>query len=88
MAQSNGTTLPPLRIVVGSDNAGHTLKSIIKKDFESHPLVSKVLDVGVVNADDATAYPHVAVDASSKVTAGEVSVPWAHHDCTSIATHI
>ncbi|KAL9621348.1 MAG: hypothetical protein Q9160_004239 [Pyrenula sp. 1 TL-2023] len=71
MAQANGSTLPPLRIVVGSDNAGHTLKSTIKKDFESHPLVSKVLDVGVLNADDGTAYPHVAVDASTKITAGE-----------------
>lgn len=73
MAEANGSTLPPLRIVVGSDNAGHTLKSTIKKDFESHPLVSKVLDVGVLNADDGTAYPHVAVDASTKITAGEVS---------------
>lgn len=73
MSQSNGTTLPPLRIVVGSDNAGHTLKSIIKKDFESHPLVSKVLDVGVVDPDDSTAYPHVAVDAVTKITAGDVS---------------
>ena len=74
MAQANGAGPAPLRIVVGSDNAGHTLKSTIKKDFESNPLVSKVIDVGVVGADDPMAYPHVAVDAAKKITAGEVSL--------------
>lgn len=58
------------RIVVGSDDAGYEYKEALKKDLQSDPRVSEVLDVGV-DADGHTAYPHVAVDAARRVAAGE-----------------
>lgn len=64
--------LTPLRIVVGSDNAGHAYKDAIKKELEKHEGVAAVLDVGVHDTDDPTAYPHPAVDACKKIKAGEV----------------
>lgn len=76
MSQPNGTaTSPPapLRIVVGSDNAGHDYKDTIKKQLESDARVSRVFDVGVQDADDPQAYPHIAVDAAQMVAKGEVS---------------
>ena len=63
---------PPLRIAIGGDDAGHDLKSILKRDLEAHPLVSSVTDVGVPHTDDKTAYPHVAVDAAKLVLEGTV----------------
>jgi ribose 5-phosphate isomerase B len=69
----NARTLTPIRIVVGSDNAGHDYKEAIKKVLESHAGVAEVLDVGVHDASDSTAYPHPAVDACKKIKAGEVS---------------
>ncbi len=69
---ANGTAPSPLRIVVGSDNAGHAYKTELKAELEKNPGVSKVLDVGTEDADDSTAYPHIAVDASKKIIAGEV----------------
>jgi len=67
---SNGS-LPALRIAVGCDDAGHTYKDALMKDLESHALVSKVIDVGVLHPDDKTAYPHLAVDAAKLITSGE-----------------
>lgn len=68
----NGRTLTPIRIVVGSDNAGHDYKEAIKKVLKSHVGVAEVLDVGVHDTSDSTAYPHPAVDACKKIKAGEV----------------
>jgi len=74
---ANGVELTPLRIVVGSDNAGHTYKQALKDTLQKHKGVVDVLDVGVVDADDVTAYPHLAVDACKKIKAGEVGLPRA-----------
>ena len=71
---SKGTTPSPLRIVVGSDSAGHAYKTALKAELEKNPGVSQVLDVGTVDADDSTAYPHIAVDASKKITTGDVLI--------------
>ena len=68
---SNGS-LPALRIAIGCDDAGHTYKDALKKDLESHGLVSQIIDVGVVHTGDKTAYPHIAVDAAKLITSGEV----------------
>ena len=62
----------PLRIAIGGDEAGFTYKDTIKADLESHPLVSKLIDVGVSHDADKTAYPHVAVDAAKLIHSGEV----------------
>jgi hypothetical protein len=69
--------LTPLRIVVGSDNAGHNYKEAIKKVLEKHVGVEQVIDVGVHEPSDSTAYPHLAVDACKKIKSGEVSRPVA-----------
>jgi len=67
----NARTLTPIRVVVGSDNAGHNYKEAIKKVLQSHAGVADVLDVGVHESSDSTAYPHLAVDACKKIKAGE-----------------
>ncbi|BDZ54501.1 ribose-5-phosphate isomerase [Agromyces marinus] len=59
-----------LRIVVGSDDAGHDYKEILKRDLEQHAGVASVVDVGV-DADGHTPYPKVAVAAAELVAAGE-----------------
>ena len=62
----------PLKVVVGSDSAGHAYKTALKEELEKNPGVSKVVDVGVIDADDSTAYPDIAVEAGKKVIAGDV----------------
>ncbi|KAL9002630.1 MAG: hypothetical protein Q9188_004448 [Gyalolechia gomerana] len=61
----------PLRIAIGCDEAGHTYKETLKADLESSSLVSSVIDVGVPNSSDKTAYPHLAVAACQKVIDGD-----------------
>ena len=47
----------PLRIIVGSDEAGVDYKNAIKQLFEKDQRVQSVTDVGVPSASDHTAYP-------------------------------
>ncbi|PZE85211.1 ribose-5-phosphate isomerase [Curtobacterium sp. MCBD17_032] len=58
------------RIVTGSDDAGFTLKEVLRADLAADPRVRAVVDVGV-DADGHTAYPHVAVEAARLVAAGD-----------------
>lgn len=60
----------PLRIVIGSDDAGFDYKEIVKKDLEANAGVAAVVDVGV-DADGHTAYPRVAIAAAELVASGE-----------------
>ena len=60
-----------LRIAVGADDAGCGYKNKIKADLEADPRVAKVIDVGVNDSSDKTAYPNVAVSSAEKVAAGE-----------------
>lgn len=60
----------PLRIVVGSDDAGFDYKEILKRDLEQHEGVASVVDVGV-DAEGHTAYPKVAVSAAELVARGD-----------------
>lgn len=60
----------PLRLVIGSDDAGVDYKEIIKKDLEAHPGVTSVTDVGV-DVDGHTPYPKVAIEAAERVARGE-----------------
>ena len=50
----------PLRIVIGSDDAGFEYKEILRRDLEADPGVASVVDVGV-GADGHTPYPTVAM---------------------------
>jgi ribose 5-phosphate isomerase B len=59
-----------LRIVVGSDDAGLTYKSVIAQDLRSDDRVSEVVDVGV-DEDEDTHYPHVAVAAARLISEGK-----------------
>lgn len=63
-------TTDKLRIVVGSDDAGHQYKEALKRDFQNSDLVASVTDVGV-DADGHTAYPKVAIAAAEMVARGE-----------------
>lgn len=60
----------PLRLVIGSDDAGFEYKEIIKNDLANNPGVSSVVDVGV-DADGHTPYPRVAISAAELVANGE-----------------
>lgn len=64
------TALQPLRIVVGSDDAGFRYKEALKADLLSSDLVADVHDVGV-DADGHTPYPTVAIAAAERVARGE-----------------
>jgi ribose 5-phosphate isomerase B len=64
------TALTPLRLVIGSDDAGFDYKEILKRDLEANDLVVSVVDVGV-DADGHTAYPKVAIAAAELVAKGE-----------------
>lgn len=59
----------PLRVVVGSDDAGYRYKSVLREDLESSKLVESVLDVGV-DADGHTPYPRVAIAAAREIAEG------------------
>jgi ribose 5-phosphate isomerase B len=58
-------------IAMGADDAGCGYKNKIKADLEADPRVAKVIDVGVNESSDKTAYPHTAVDAAKLVASGE-----------------
>lgn len=58
-------------IAIGSDGAGSNYKNTIKADMEKDSRVAKVIDVGVKDSSDETAYPHSAVDAAKLITSGE-----------------
>ena len=59
-----------LRIVIGNDEAGVELKTVLKALLQADERVESVFDVGV-GTNDPTAYPHIAVNAARKVSAGE-----------------
>jgi len=62
--------LPPLTVVVGSDEAGFDLKELLAAQLRSDERVAAVVDVGV-RADQSRDYPHVAVEAARIVAAGD-----------------
>lgn len=59
-----------LRLVIGGDDAGFAYKESLRALLESDPRVASVIDVGVTD-DAGVDYPHVAVEASQLVAAGE-----------------
>ncbi|MFT4227321.1 ribose-5-phosphate isomerase [Micropruina sp.] len=58
-------------VAVGADNAGVEYKNKIKADLEADPRIEKVIDLGVGNTEDQTAYPHTAVGVARLVADGE-----------------
>lgn len=64
------TETTPLRIVVGSDDAGLQYKDVLREDLAADPRVESVVDVGVHGADK-TAYPDIAIAAAEMIARGE-----------------
>lgn len=60
----------PLRIMIGSDDAGFDYKEILKHDLMNNVGVASVVDLGVAT-DGHTAYPKVAIEAAERVARGE-----------------
>ncbi len=58
-------------VAVGADNAGADLKNALKKQLEADPRVAQVVDFGVPDASDSTAYPHVGLDVAQAVARGD-----------------
>jgi ribose 5-phosphate isomerase B len=61
--------MKPLRMVIGSDDAGFDYKEALKRDLESNAGVGSIVDVGV-DADGHTPYPAVAIEAAELIAAG------------------
>jgi ribose 5-phosphate isomerase B len=61
----------PLKLAIGSDDAGFEYKEAIKRDLGKNRLVSEVIDVGV-DQDSHTPYPSVALAAAQMVAQGQV----------------
>jgi ribose 5-phosphate isomerase B len=60
----------PLRVVVGSDDAGYEYKTALKEILRQDDRVAEVIDVGVAS-DDHTDYPHIGVNAARIVASGD-----------------
>ena len=60
-----------IRLIVGSDKAGYDYKEMLKRDMEGSDLVASVTDVGVDDAEGATSYPKVAIEAAERIARGE-----------------
>lgn len=59
------------RIVIACDQAGVDYKNAIRQDLEKSPFVIEVIDMGVTNSKDPTAYPTVAIAAAEKIKNGQ-----------------
>ena len=57
-------------VAIGADSAGVELKNALKRQLEADPRVD-VVDFGVPDASDDTAYPHVGLDVAQAVARGE-----------------
>jgi ribose 5-phosphate isomerase B len=61
----------PSRILaVGADNAGADLKNLIANQLRNEGLAD-VLDLGVIDASDKTAYPDIGVSVAQTVASGD-----------------
>jgi len=60
-------------VAIGCDSNGLTYKNHIKSDLEKDPRVASVLDFGIVDSDDSTAYPHIAVDVATAIKDGRAN---------------
>ena len=57
-------------VAIGADNAGADMKNALKAQLEADPRVD-VIDLGVPDASDDRAYPHVGIDVAQAVARGE-----------------
>src|SRR5829696_6593828 len=57
-------------VALGADSAGADMKNALKEQLEADPRVD-VIDLGVPDASDDRAYPHVGIDVAQAVARGE-----------------
>jgi ribose 5-phosphate isomerase B len=57
-------------VAIGADSAGAEMKNALKRQLEANPRV-EVIDFGVPDASDDTAYPHIGIDVAQAVARGE-----------------
>ena len=57
-------------VAIGADNAGADMKNALKAQLEADPRVD-VIDLGVPDASDDRAYPHVGIEVAQAVARGE-----------------
>jgi ribose 5-phosphate isomerase B len=65
------STTDQVTIAIGADNAGADLKNALKAQLQADPRVREVIDFGVPDAQDTTAYPHVGLDVAQAVAKGQ-----------------
>lgn len=65
------STTDQVTIALGADNAGADLKNALKTQLEADPRVREVIDFGVPDPQDTTAYPHVGLDVAQAVSRGD-----------------
>jgi len=58
-------------MAVGSDDAGVNLKDFIRDQLREDPRADEVIDFGVADADNKTAYPVICIRAAEAVARGE-----------------
>ncbi|GAB3484350.1 ribose-5-phosphate isomerase [Nocardiopsis coralliicola] len=61
----------PLRIVVAADNAGADLKNRLADLLRGDDRVAEVIDVGVADSSDPTAYPDLGVAGAETIARGD-----------------
>lgn len=57
-------------VAIGADNAGAEMKNALRRQLEADPRV-EVVDFGVPDSNDDTAYPHVGLHVAEAVARGE-----------------
>ena len=65
------STTDQVTVALGADNAGAELKNALKAQLQADPRVREVLDFGVPDTQDTTAYPHVGLDVAQAVARGD-----------------
>jgi ribose 5-phosphate isomerase B len=63
-------TGPPFVLAVGADNAGAELKNFLAGALRSNPGVTEVIDFGVADSTDQTAYPDIGFEVAAAVADG------------------
>ena len=58
-------------VAIGADNAGADMKNALRQQLETDPRVDDVIDLGVPDASDDRAYPHVGLAVAQAVARGE-----------------
>jgi ribose 5-phosphate isomerase B len=58
-------------VAVGSDDAGVNLKDFIRDQLQDDPRVDEVVDFGVADPNDKTAYPVICIRAAEAVARGD-----------------